>query len=58
MQVGDTVTLPTYADLLQRIADDGIDAFYDGDIADDIINTVRERQAPFLVHFADGIDLQ
>ena len=40
VKAGDTIARPKYADLLQSIADDGIDMFYKGAIADDIIQTV------------------
>lgn len=40
LQQGDVVKLPEYAALLKRIANDGIGDFYEGDIANDTIQTV------------------
>jgi gamma-glutamyltranspeptidase len=37
---GDTIKRPKLAHTLERIANDGIEPFYSGKIADDIINTV------------------
>ena len=42
LRAGDTVKLPSYANLLERIARHGIDTFYDSDdVTDAIIDTVR-----------------
>ncbi|WP_251343740.1 gamma-glutamyltransferase [Haloplanus halophilus] len=40
---GEVVTLPALGETLERIADRGADAFYEGDIADAIVETVRAR---------------
>ncbi|XP_022091163.1 gamma-glutamyltranspeptidase 2-like isoform X2 [Acanthaster planci] len=40
---GDMVYRESYADLLERIADDGIQEFYSGDVAQEIVNTVNKN---------------
>ncbi|UXI01217.1 gamma-glutamyltransferase [Photobacterium sp. TY1-4] len=44
LQAGETLTNPAYADTLRRIAEQGASAFYNGDIAKDIVNTVRNAE--------------
>jgi gamma-glutamyltranspeptidase / glutathione hydrolase len=39
--VGDTVTFPRLGESMQRIADEGADAFYEGEIADAIVEEIR-----------------
>ena len=41
LQAGEIVRQPAQADLLQRIAAEGPDAFYKGDVADSIVRTVQ-----------------
>jgi gamma-glutamyltranspeptidase/glutathione hydrolase len=41
--VGQTVTLPDLGESLQRIADEGADVVYEGDIAEQIASEVRQR---------------
>lgn len=41
IQAGETLTNPAYADTLRQIAERGASAFYTGDIARDIVQTVR-----------------
>lgn len=40
---GDWVFRPTYADTLEQIAKNGAGAFYHGDIADDVVKTVKKH---------------
>jgi gamma-glutamyltranspeptidase/glutathione hydrolase len=43
LQAGTTLVNAAYADTLEAIAQRGADAFYTGDIANDIVNAVREH---------------
>jgi gamma-glutamyltranspeptidase / glutathione hydrolase len=47
--VGQTVTLPRLGDSLQRIADEGADAFYEGEIADEIVEEIQSAGG-FMTH--------
>ncbi|NLT69169.1 MAG: gamma-glutamyltransferase [Verrucomicrobiaceae bacterium] len=42
LQAGDRFRNPDFADTLERIAWEGLSAFYEGEIAEDIVKTVRE----------------
>ncbi|WP_299019919.1 gamma-glutamyltransferase [uncultured Photobacterium sp.] len=44
LRAGQSLTNPTYADTLTQIAEHGASAFYHGDIAKDIVNTVRNAE--------------
>ncbi|ELR63241.1 Gamma-glutamyltranspeptidase [Photobacterium marinum] len=44
LRAGQTLTNPTYADTLTQIAERGASAFYHGDIAKDIVRTVRKAE--------------
>ena len=44
VRAGDVLTNPAYADTLQQLAQGGSDAFYTGEIAADIVRTVRGAQ--------------
>ncbi|APX97711.1 gamma-glutamyltransferase [Natronorubrum daqingense] len=41
--VGESVTLPELGESLRRIAEEGADVVYEGDIADEIVETVQSR---------------
>lgn len=54
IQAGDTLTNEPYARVLRRIANEGSDAFYTGDIAESIVKEVREYRAnPGLMSIED-----
>lgn len=44
LRAGQTLTNPAYADTLTQIAERGASAFYHGDIAKDIVRTVRKAE--------------
>lgn len=44
--VGHVLKNPAYAEVLSRVADQGADAFYHGDIAQDIVAAVRGHASP------------
>ena len=55
LRAGDTVKLPSYANLLERIARHGIDVFYDSDdVTDEIIDTVRTTASTAAVRLASS----
>ena len=55
LRAGDTVKLPSYANLLERIARHGIDVFYDSDdVTDEIIDTVRTAASTTAVRLASS----
>ncbi|ELY54224.1 gamma-glutamyltransferase [Natronococcus jeotgali] len=61
--VGQTVTLPRLGDSLRRIAEEGADAFYEGEIADEIVEEIqsaggfltREDLAEFSPEFVEPV---
>jgi len=42
-ETGDTLRIPEFADTLEQIQRDGIDALYGGPIGEDVVETVREH---------------
>ncbi|MDO6582450.1 gamma-glutamyltransferase [Photobacterium sp. 2_MG-2023] len=44
LKAGDTLKNPAYTDTLQQVAERGASAFYHGDIAKDIVKTVRSAE--------------
>lgn len=48
-RTGEVVRLPALGDTLRRVADRGVDAFYEGEIANEIVDTVQSRGG-FLTH--------
>ncbi|WP_299958426.1 gamma-glutamyltransferase [uncultured Roseobacter sp.] len=44
LAAGDLLKNPAYAETLQAMADDGVRAFYTGDIAADIVSTVQQAE--------------
>lgn len=61
-QTGDRVRFPALADTMEIIATDGVDAFYTGEIAEDLVATLRAAGGvhtldDFAVAKADWVDL-
>lgn len=55
-KVGDTVTNPALAETMQQIADQGIQAFYQGEIAAEMVERVRNHARPGTLALSDLMD--
>ena len=53
VEAGDTLANPDYADTLRAIAEGGAEAFYEGEIAQAIVETVRNADDPGLLAMED-----
>ena len=53
LPVGHALRNPAYAEILRRVAREGIAAFYEGPVAEDIVRRVRDHERPGKLTLAD-----